>query len=218
MISPSLYSQTLTGVNLNDSQIGDIAAQYLADALRDNKVFIIFSTSLSHMYLSFYSQTLTTLELGRNQIGDVGAQYLADALRDNNVILIFLTRIPHIYLSLSIYRHSLRWTLASVESELLVFSTSLMPYGRTKWFSGFLHLSLISIFYPFTDTHHLGLWKESNRRGWSSISRWYLTREPGDSHFLHIFLSFLPFASFTDNHQAISLEQSNQRCWSSIYG
>ena len=102
-----LYSQTLTGLYLYSNQIGDAGAQYLADALRDNKVILIFSSSsLSHIYLHLYSQTLTMLDLRSNQIGDAGAQYLADALRDNKVILIFSSSLSLISIFISIHRHS----------------------------------------------------------------------------------------------------------------
>ena len=98
-LSCSLFTDTHRAA-LDSNQIGDAGAQYLADALRDNKVMLISSSSLS--YLSFlYLQTLTELYLYNNQIGDAGAQYLADALRDNKVMLISFSSFS--YLSFSLF-------------------------------------------------------------------------------------------------------------------
>ncbi|CAF4031108.1 unnamed protein product, partial [Rotaria magnacalcarata] len=57
---------TLTRLDLYTNQIGDSGAQYLGEALKTNK-------------------SLTLLQLQTNQIGDSGAQYLADALKVNKI-------------------------------------------------------------------------------------------------------------------------------------
>ncbi|CAF4150431.1 unnamed protein product, partial [Adineta steineri] len=63
-IDAMYLDQTLTTLNLYDSQIGDQGAQHLANALQINK-------------------TLTTFNLYNNEIGDQGAQHLANALQIN---------------------------------------------------------------------------------------------------------------------------------------
>ncbi len=68
--------------------------QHLADALRNNKVNIVFS--LSYITLSFI-QTLATITLWENGIGDERTEYLVDALR-NNTVSFFLLFIPFIYI------------------------------------------------------------------------------------------------------------------------
>jgi hypothetical protein len=42
------FTQTITTLNLNNSQIGDVEAQHLADALRNNTVILILSPSISY--------------------------------------------------------------------------------------------------------------------------------------------------------------------------
>ena len=141
-------------------------------------ILIFSSSSLSHIYLHLYSQTLTRLDLSSNQIGDAGAQYLADALRDNKVILIFSSSLSLISIFISIHRHSPCCTLTAIKSEMLELNISLMHYEITRWFSFSLHLSLSHIYlhlYSQTLTR-LNLSCESNRRCWSSISRWCITR------------------------------------------
>ncbi|CAF1474419.1 unnamed protein product [Rotaria magnacalcarata] len=59
-------NKVVTTFDLHANQIGDVGAQFLADALKANT-------------------SLTLLQLQTNQIGDSGAQYLADALKVNKV-------------------------------------------------------------------------------------------------------------------------------------
>ncbi|CAF3544208.1 unnamed protein product [Rotaria socialis] len=63
------YPITITELNLSNNEIGDIGAQYLAHALRDNK-------------------TLTLLDLSGNEIGNTGAQHFATALQKNQTLTI----------------------------------------------------------------------------------------------------------------------------------
>eukprot|EP00434_Breviolum_minutum_P041482 symbB.v1.2.036899.t1/scaffold5318.1/size28443/3 len=60
-------NQTITGLSLSRSKIGDDDLKALADALSINK-------------------TIAILNLARNQIGDNGMKVLADALRVNKTI------------------------------------------------------------------------------------------------------------------------------------
>jgi Ran GTPase-activating protein (RanGAP) involved in mRNA processing and transport len=92
------FIQTLTKLHLSNNQIGDAGAQHLADALRNNTVILILSSSISYTHLHFFIQTLTTLDLNHNQIGDAGAQHLADALRNNTVTLILSSSISYTHL------------------------------------------------------------------------------------------------------------------------
>ncbi|CAF1129205.1 unnamed protein product [Rotaria sordida] len=69
-------NKTLTTLNLWGNEIKDAGAQHLADALRNNT-------------------TLTTLDLVDNQIGDAGAEHLADALANNEVIVIPLSFVSY---------------------------------------------------------------------------------------------------------------------------
>ncbi|CAF1517281.1 unnamed protein product, partial [Adineta steineri] len=61
--------KTLTTLNLSSNHIGDVGAERLADALRQNT-------------------TLITLGIERNRIEDAGAQHLAHGLQYNTVIRI----------------------------------------------------------------------------------------------------------------------------------
>ena len=63
----------------------DEGAQYLADALRTNKVSLVQYQSVSYHYFHLFTQTLTALSLCRNNIGHMGGKYLADVLQDNTV-------------------------------------------------------------------------------------------------------------------------------------
>ena len=81
-------AQALTTLDLDQNQIGDVGAQHLADALRNNTVSLILFSSLSRFYLLLNAQVLTTFYLSNNQIGATGAQYLADVLQNNTVRLI----------------------------------------------------------------------------------------------------------------------------------
>ena len=76
--------QTLTTFDLRFSDINEIGAQHLANALRQNKVTGLF-VSLCPQQAASFAQTLTTLELRGNRIGDEGVQHLVDALRQNKV-------------------------------------------------------------------------------------------------------------------------------------
>jgi hypothetical protein len=91
-------TQTLTTLRLQHNQIGALGAQHLADALRNNTVTLILSSSLSYPHLHFFTQTLTTLDLGENQIGDLGAQHLVDALRNNMVTLVLSSSLSFTHL------------------------------------------------------------------------------------------------------------------------
>ena len=83
--------KTLTLLNLQYNQIGDIGAEYLTDFLKHNKVIIITSASfLFILTFNFLFQTLTELNLEENNIGDVGAHHLAKMLETNQVIFILL--------------------------------------------------------------------------------------------------------------------------------
>ncbi|CAF3802344.1 unnamed protein product, partial [Rotaria socialis] len=62
---------TLTTLDMTSNTIGDLGAQHLSGALKNNT-------------------TLTKLNLRLNNIEHLGAQYLSDALRNNNVRLILL--------------------------------------------------------------------------------------------------------------------------------
>jgi Ran GTPase-activating protein (RanGAP) involved in mRNA processing and transport len=77
-------TQTLTQLILRGNDLVDQAAQYMADALRNNTVrklsFLLFPTGFYYL-----TQTLTELDLSGNGITEKGAQYLADALRTNIV-------------------------------------------------------------------------------------------------------------------------------------
>jgi Ran GTPase-activating protein (RanGAP) involved in mRNA processing and transport len=92
------FTQTLTTLDLEFNGIGDEAAQHLADALQNNTVILILSSSISYTYLHFFTQTLTTLNLNANQIGDKGAEHLADALRNSTVTIIFSSSISYTHL------------------------------------------------------------------------------------------------------------------------
>jgi hypothetical protein len=57
-------------IHLYDNQIGDKGAEHLADALRNNTVILMFSSSITYTHLPFFTLTLTALYLQRNQIGN----------------------------------------------------------------------------------------------------------------------------------------------------
>jgi hypothetical protein len=92
------FTQTLTTLHLRSTQIRDKGAQHLADALRNNTVTLIISSSISYTRLHFFTQTLTTLNLRSNQIGPVGAGHLADALQNNTVTLILFSSLSYTHI------------------------------------------------------------------------------------------------------------------------
>ena len=61
----------------------------MSDALRENRVSPIFSSSTQKTQIDFFTQTLNTLHLSQNQIGAQGAEDLSDPLRVNRVSGIF---------------------------------------------------------------------------------------------------------------------------------
>jgi uncharacterized membrane protein len=97
--------KTLTRLSLRHNQIEAVGAQHLADALRNNKVTLILSSSILYTHLQFFTQTLTTLNLCENRIGDVGAQHFADALR-NNTVTSFSLHLCYLHISNFSHRHS----------------------------------------------------------------------------------------------------------------
>ncbi len=76
---------------LSSYQIGVQWPQHVSDALRNNTVRQILSSSLcislylSHSTLSYFIQTLTELDGSFNQIGVQWPQHVTDALRNNTV-------------------------------------------------------------------------------------------------------------------------------------
>jgi Ran GTPase-activating protein (RanGAP) involved in mRNA processing and transport len=80
--------QTLITLDFANNNISDEGAQYLADALKNNTVNMIFFP-IPPSYLFFFKQTMTELALAENAIGESGARYLADLLT-NNMVNIFL--------------------------------------------------------------------------------------------------------------------------------
>jgi hypothetical protein len=49
------FTQALTTLNICNNQFGDIGAEHLADALRNNTVSLIFPSSISYAYLHFFT-------------------------------------------------------------------------------------------------------------------------------------------------------------------
>jgi len=76
-------------LNLENNQIGNEGARYLADALKINNVRIVFHLILLIIISFIFIQTLTELNISCNHIDDEGAKHLADALITNNVIFMF---------------------------------------------------------------------------------------------------------------------------------
>jgi len=71
-------------LNLEFNTIGAKGAQYLAQALINNKVKNVFLLSAT-CHHDILLQTLVTLDLWRNKVGDKGSPYFAQALRKNTV-------------------------------------------------------------------------------------------------------------------------------------
>ncbi|CAF3216544.1 unnamed protein product [Rotaria socialis] len=97
------YPITITELNLSNNEIGDIGAQYLAHALRDNKTLtsLIFGCDyrnneeekcldIDWMFICdiISNETLTLLDLSGNEIGNTGAQHFATALQKNQTLTI----------------------------------------------------------------------------------------------------------------------------------
>lgn len=79
-----LFIQTLTTLHLGYNTIGFEGAQFLANALQNNRVrqdFYVFVI----LVLIIFLQTLTELILELDDIGNQGAQCLANALENNKV-------------------------------------------------------------------------------------------------------------------------------------
>ena len=86
--SSATFTQTLTTLRLQHSEIRAIGAKRLANALQNNSViFIVFPTT-KYIHLYILLQTLTTLDFSRNEIGEKGAYRVANALENNTAILI----------------------------------------------------------------------------------------------------------------------------------
>jgi Ran GTPase-activating protein (RanGAP) involved in mRNA processing and transport len=91
----SFVPQTLTTLSLDNNLIGAAGAQYLANALQQNKV--TKASAFFFFFTHYFLQTLITLNLNSNKIGAEGAQHLANTLKTNNVIqlaLIFFALKP----------------------------------------------------------------------------------------------------------------------------
>jgi hypothetical protein len=87
----SYPTQTLTELDVSWKHIGDQGAEYLANAMLQNKVTSHFLLSLLIVPISHYfTQTLITLQLSDNEIGDQGAEHLANPLLQNKVTSHFL--------------------------------------------------------------------------------------------------------------------------------
>jgi hypothetical protein len=82
-----LFTQTLTTLNLENNQIGAVGAQNLADALQNNMVTLILSSSISYTHPHFFTQTLTTLKLWRNEIGEKVLDHVEELLKRNERML-----------------------------------------------------------------------------------------------------------------------------------
>lgn len=79
--------QSLTSIDLQGNECGDLGAQYLAEALNVNTVSINLS-SLTKIHLLF--QGLTSLNLDFNGIEALGAEHLLSALKVNRVSVAFI--------------------------------------------------------------------------------------------------------------------------------
>jgi hypothetical protein len=89
-------SQTLTGLQLENNQIGTKGAQLLTNAFENNKVsFLLVFVAI----FLFRQQWLTTLHPGQHEIRDDGSQHLTHPLDKNKVSLhlCFLFRV-HLHL------------------------------------------------------------------------------------------------------------------------
>jgi hypothetical protein len=84
----TLFTQTLTTLNLWGNKIGPQGAQHLANALQINKVTTTLLLFLLLITSSFTlsTQTLTTLNLDSNQIGDDGRKRVMDIIRKNSIV------------------------------------------------------------------------------------------------------------------------------------
>ena len=72
------FIQNLTTLNLSSNEISHDGAEYLANAIKNNTVNFVFSSS--YLYTSLYFlQTITALDIGSNGIGDKGIQYVRKA-------------------------------------------------------------------------------------------------------------------------------------------
>ncbi|CAF2228112.1 unnamed protein product, partial [Rotaria magnacalcarata] len=87
-------NKVVTTFDLHANQIGDVGAQFLADALKANTSLTLLQLQTNQIgdsgaqYLADalkVNKTLTVLYLYENQIGDTGAQYLGNALKTNQV-------------------------------------------------------------------------------------------------------------------------------------
>ena len=88
-IQIDFYTQVLNTLNLDNNQIGVQGAKDLFDALRENRVSRIFSSSTQKTHSDFFTQILNELNLRLNQIAAERAKHLFDALRVNRVSPIF---------------------------------------------------------------------------------------------------------------------------------
>jgi Ran GTPase-activating protein (RanGAP) involved in mRNA processing and transport len=111
----SFVPQTLTTLSLDNNLIGATGAQYLANALQQNKVI---QASAFFFFTHYFLQTLITLNLSSNKIGAEGAQHLANTLQTNNVIQLALIFFALKHSFTIFYRPSPHFTSITMKSVL----------------------------------------------------------------------------------------------------
>lgn len=77
--------QTLATLDLAHNDITSKGSRYLSDALKHNRVGLLFSCRWLLTFVCSFIQTLTTLYFMQNIIGHEGAQHLSTALKENVV-------------------------------------------------------------------------------------------------------------------------------------
>lgn len=97
--------QRLNELYLGSNEIQDEGAKYLADAVKNNTVVLIFLSFILYSHFKFFIQTLTIVDLNYNRIGPEGARYLADELK-NNTVIFFSYYSSYVFIQIFPYRHS----------------------------------------------------------------------------------------------------------------
>lgn len=107
-------------LDLSFNQISDTEAQYLANGLRNNRVFIDLLILCYQLILFIGTKVLKSLNLRCNLIRDRGARFLAGCLRSNKVLCIFLLVLFHDEFVSFLNRHWRHSTYTKIKLETKV--------------------------------------------------------------------------------------------------
>jgi hypothetical protein len=212
----SYFTQTLTTLDLTGNAIGDIGAQHLSDALRQNTVRLRVFSSLpfsSNGFL-FYTDTHYTQPLQQsNRSSRCTTSEWCITTEHSETKSLFISPFL-IQRFLILHRHSLHSTSQAMQSEIKVHNIWVMHYDRTQWDSESFHLFLchptVSYFTQTLTT--LDLYNNNiGVQGAQHLSDGLRQNTVRPRVFSSLPLSSNGFLFYTDTHYTQPLQQSNRR-------